>query len=59
MIDGPIERGRRQFSIELGEMVMRAIAEGLHPDDALLVLKQKVGEEMRLQRERKEAARSY
>lgn len=49
----------RQFSIALAQLTQQFIKDGLPPDIALGVLQDKVEEELRLQKSRRAAARSY
>jgi len=50
---------KRQFAIELGRLVMRALAEKLDPDELLVALEHQVEQERTIQKSRRAAERSY
>lgn len=50
---------KRTFAIALAHLTTEFIGAGLSPDEALVVLQEKVAAEMQLQRTRRAAERSY
>lgn len=50
---------KRDFEIKLGLLVMESLATGLDADDIVEALKDKLAEELRLQKSRRVAAMSY